>query len=58
MTKQKTAKLDLNGQKVTIIDEVVAMLGFRADAEAIDRVKEKLEDLDRELLSRSASHGP
>ena len=58
MTKQKTAKLDLGGQEATIIDELVAELGFKADAEALDRVKEKLEDLDRELLSRSASHGP
>ena len=39
MTKQKTAKLDLNGQEATIIDEVVAKLGFKADAEALDRVR-------------------
>ena len=58
MTKQKTAKLDLNGQEATIIDEVVAKLGFRADAQALNRVKQRLEDFDRELLSRSASHGP
>ena len=39
MKKQKTAKIDLNGQEATIIDEVVATLGFRADAEALDRVR-------------------
>ena len=45
----KTAKLDLNGQEATIIDEVVAKLGFKADAEALDRFKQGLEDLDRRL---------
>ena len=49
MKKQKTAKLDLNGQEATIIDEVVAKLGFRADAQALDRVKQRLEDFDLRL---------
>ena len=34
MTKQKT-----------VIDQLLAMLEFRADAEALDRVKHRLEDL-------------
>ena len=33
----KTQKLDLGGQEATIIDEVVATLGCRADA--LDRVR-------------------
>ena len=49
MKKQKTAKLDLNGQEATIIDEVVAKLGFKADAEALDRFKQRLEDFDLRL---------
>ena len=47
MTKQKTVKPDLNGQEATIIDEVVAKLGFRADAQALDRVDQKIEELSR-----------
>ena len=38
MTKQKT-----------VIDQLLAMLEFRADADSLDRVKHKLEDFDRRL---------
>ena len=38
MTKQKT-----------VIDQLVTLLGFRADADSLDRVKHKLEDFDRQL---------
>ncbi len=51
MTKQKTAKLDLNGQEATIIDEVVAKLGFKADPEALSRADEKLKEFNRRLQS-------
>ena len=43
----KTQKLDLGGQEATIIDEVVATLGFRADADALHRVDQKIEELSR-----------
>ena len=33
----------------TVIDQLLAMLEFRADSQALDRVKHKLEDLDRRL---------
>ena len=43
----KTQKLDLGGQEATIIDEVVSKLGFKADADALDRVDQKIEELSR-----------
>ena len=36
----------------TIYDELVTLLGFRADAEALDRVSKKLKDLDRKVSGR------
>ena len=38
MTKQKT-----------VIDQLLAMLEFRADADSLDRFKQRLEDFDRRL---------
>ena len=38
MTKQKT-----------VIDQLLAMLEFRADSQALDRVKQRLEDFDLRL---------
>ena len=38
MTKQKT-----------VIDQLLAMLEFRADSQALDRFKQRLEDFDRRL---------
>ena len=38
MTKQKT-----------VIDQLLTMLEFRADAQALDRFKQRLEDFDRRL---------
>ena len=38
MTKQKT-----------VIDQLLAMLEFRADAQALDRVQQRLEDFDLSL---------
>ena len=43
----KTQKLDLGGQEATIIDEVDSKLGFKADADALDRVDQKIEELSR-----------
>ncbi len=40
MTKQKT-----------VIDQLLTMLEFRADAQALDRFKQRLEDFDRRLQS-------
>ena len=51
MTKQKTAKLDLNGQEATIIDELISLLDFKADPEALSRADEKLKEFNRRLQS-------
>ena len=44
MTKQKT-----------VIDQLLAMLEFRADADSLDRFKQRLEDFDRRLTGRCAT---
>ena len=46
MTKQKT-----------VIDQLLTMLEFRADAQALDRLKQRLEDLDRQLQAVRSGRG-